>query len=240
MKLRFAEGIALAALLSGSAFAAEALPAPLRLVEPAAEARLVGGSLAVLEVAVEPGAPAPREWEAFLSFDDGDTFPVRLTAHLPISTRRVAFRVPGGFSGNARILLRCGDERDEVESPLVPIRLDTHPAILEPLPETSFGGGERAREGLAETVLFSEASAGRPPTLRSRAAGDTSLRLGTSHPAFRRLLAKLRIRRDFRIGGALPTLRPLDHASVPETALASSEARADSEGLLVRIRRRNV
>jgi hypothetical protein len=59
--------------------------------------------------------PGAVEWEAFLSLDGGRTYPVRITPHLDLSIRRFHFQVPAFPTRDARILLRFGDERREVE-----------------------------------------------------------------------------------------------------------------------------
>lgn len=98
--------------------AAEALAesAPVRLVAPRAGDTLMAGSSAELEWApLEPFARLPRveEWEAFLSFDGGATYPVRITPHLDHDLRRVRWQVPAIPTADARLLLRFGDEHRE-------------------------------------------------------------------------------------------------------------------------------
>jgi hypothetical protein len=103
--------------------------APVRLVSPAAEAELVGGSQAWLDW--EPLAPPPpagagpatvrrsagpagfEEWEAFLSLDGGGHYTFRVTPHLGSDLHRFAWAVPDVPSADARLLLRFGDERHE-------------------------------------------------------------------------------------------------------------------------------
>jgi hypothetical protein len=88
-----------------------------RLVAPRAGATLPAGSSAELEWApLEPFArlAGVEEWEAFLSFDGGATYPVRITPHLDRDLRRVRWQVPGVPTSEARLLLRFGDERREV------------------------------------------------------------------------------------------------------------------------------
>jgi hypothetical protein len=93
-----------------------ALEPPVRLVAPAPEAALVGGSRAAL--AWEPLEPLARlgpieEWEAFLSLDGGRHYTIRLTPHLSRTLHSFAWSVPAVPSADARILLRFGDERRE-------------------------------------------------------------------------------------------------------------------------------
>jgi hypothetical protein len=54
-----------------------------------------------------------EEWEAFLSFDGGATYPVRITPHLDRDLRRVRWQVPGIPTSDARLLLRFGNEHRE-------------------------------------------------------------------------------------------------------------------------------
>jgi hypothetical protein len=90
--------------------------APVRLVSPAREEALVGGTQATL--AWEPLAPLDHlgpveEWEAFLSLDGGRHYTVRITPHLSRALHRVLWSVPAAPSADVRILLRFGDERRE-------------------------------------------------------------------------------------------------------------------------------
>ncbi|HEV2851857.1 MAG TPA: hypothetical protein VHC97_03545 [Thermoanaerobaculia bacterium] len=104
------------AALALAAPAAWALPAPVELVSPRPGATLLAGSEADLEWApLEPFVQLAgiEEWEAFLSFDGGETYPVRITPHLDRDLRRVRWQVPGVPTDHARILLRLGDERRE-------------------------------------------------------------------------------------------------------------------------------
>lgn len=117
MRRRFRFGI-LPGLLSGlvlvpslAAASAESLP---EVVQPTAGALAVGGRLTI-----EWRSPAGRsdfsEWEAFLSLDDGATWPFRLTPHLDRAVRRFEAPLPPIASDRARLLLRFGDERAERE-----------------------------------------------------------------------------------------------------------------------------
>ena len=90
---------------------------PVELVAPRAGATLLAGSEADLEWApLEPFArlTGVEEWEAFLSFDGGKTYPVRVTPHLDRDLRHVRWQVPGVPTADARLLLRLGDERREI------------------------------------------------------------------------------------------------------------------------------
>jgi hypothetical protein len=122
-----------------------------RLVSPSHGTELLAGSEVTLEW-TDAGLPrlpdTVEEWEAFLSVDGGRTWPLRITPHLDISIRRFAFRVPAFPTRDARLLLRFGDERNEVELEM-PQRLsisgdlhrDSWPVVL----DLASQRGERAR-----------------------------------------------------------------------------------------------
>jgi len=105
--------LALAGLALAFPAAARETSAPLRLLAPRAGATLLAGSTAELEWESELPARV-TEWEAFLSFDGGETYPVRITPHLDRDLRRVRWQVPGVPTSEARLLLRFGDERREI------------------------------------------------------------------------------------------------------------------------------
>ena len=96
-----------------------ALPAhaglPGLLHEPRAGAVLRGGTTATVEWSAETLPDRAEEWEAFLSVDGGQYYAYRITPHLDLHQRRFAFVVPNVETDRARILIRAGDERDEVE-----------------------------------------------------------------------------------------------------------------------------
>src|SRR5437764_9664912 len=103
-------------LIVGAVAPAAGLNGPVRLAAPRAGETLRAGDMA--ELAWEPfsqtGLPGhAEEWEAFLSFDGGATYPVRLTPHLDLALRRVRWQVPAIPTDDARLLLRFGDERRE-------------------------------------------------------------------------------------------------------------------------------
>jgi hypothetical protein len=130
----------LAALGLAVAAGAGAEPAPtISVLSPRDGETLVAGGDA--ELAWEPAASSAgwhaEEWEIFLSLDGGRTWPVRLTPHLDWDRRRVTFRVPPTPSEQVRLLLRVGDERDELAIPL-PLRL-TIAAGAAPTATPSFG-----------------------------------------------------------------------------------------------------
>ena len=108
--------LALAICAAAPAAAVRQDSALVRLEAPRAGEVLTGGATA--ELAWAPQGPFERlahieEWEAFLSFDGGATYPVRITPHLDLDLRRVRWQVPSIPTRNARLLLRFGDERRE-------------------------------------------------------------------------------------------------------------------------------
>jgi len=104
-----------------------------------------------------------EEWEAFLSLDGGETYPVRITPHLDLDLRRVQWRVPAVATESARLLLRVGDERRETEIEL-PHRFAIVPAPVPPpvtdlaLARVAPSRGEPARPGHAGVVSWMEGS----------------------------------------------------------------------------------
>jgi len=119
-----------------------AQPTAVRLEAPRAGETLRAGD--TVELAWAPREPFAgpdhaEEWEAFLSFDGGATYPVRITPHLDLQLRRVRWQVPAIPTNNARLLLRIGDERHETS-----LELPQRFAIAEaPWAAPLFGGGAR-------------------------------------------------------------------------------------------------
>ncbi len=143
---------------------AEDRSAPLaRLVSPAAGAELEGGSMAVVEWAPDAGLaamPEAEEWEAFLSFDGGRTYPLRVTPHLDLHLRRFSFRVPDIPTRDARVMLRFGDERREIgyEAPQRFAIAGRGAAAWSPSPRVSLTRGERPRQGDRGVAFWVEGS----------------------------------------------------------------------------------
>jgi hypothetical protein len=151
----------------------------LRLTAPAEGVVLEAGGAA--EIAWEPGVdlagfPEAHEWEAFLSVDDGRSFPFRVTPHLDLARRRVAFRVPDVPSDGVRILLRVGDEREERSQPvagrwrIAPARLPGAAPLTERVRRTA-ARGEAARPGDLGVWSWVEEDPGGPGWLEHRASG---------------------------------------------------------------------
>lgn len=99
-------------------------------------------------------ASLPRfveEWEAFLSVDGGTYYAYRITPHLEVDQRQFTFVVPNVETDQARILIRAGDERREIEldSPRTfVIRQDPAGALAAaPLEVVEEKRGEPARAG---------------------------------------------------------------------------------------------
>jgi len=84
-----------------------------RLIEPAQHAELVAGSTVSIAWEATNRPAGVEEWEAFLSINGGETYPLRLTPHLDTAIRRFTWTVPSLPGAEAAILLRFGDEHDE-------------------------------------------------------------------------------------------------------------------------------
>ena len=125
-KTLLAGSVALAAALFGLPNAAVAagkihMPlasAPVTLSSTHLRQPLSAGDSVVLSWTALPELarhPWVDEWEAFLSFDGGETYPVRLTPHLDLGRRSFAIELPAVATQRARWMLRFGDEAREVE-----------------------------------------------------------------------------------------------------------------------------
>jgi hypothetical protein len=84
-----------------------------QLTEPAAQVDLVAGSTVSIAWEATNRPAGVEEWEAFLSINGGQTYPIRLTPHLDVTIQRFTWTVPSLPGAEASILLRFGDERDE-------------------------------------------------------------------------------------------------------------------------------
>jgi hypothetical protein len=138
----------LLALALGAVAPAAGLTGRVGLEAPRAGEVLRAGGTA--ELAWEPreafALGQAEEWEAFLSFDGGATYPVRITPHLDLKLRRVRWQVPAIATNDARLLLRFGDERRETT-----VELPQRFAIVEaPWAAPLFGlfGGDAHRVAL--------------------------------------------------------------------------------------------
>lgn len=106
---RFLSAIALFAALSARAEVHAVLHAPLH------GEVLRGGGQATVSWSAPQLPGFVEEWEAFLSVDGGKYYAYRITPHLDANRRRFTFEVPNVESADARILIRAGDERGEIE-----------------------------------------------------------------------------------------------------------------------------
>lgn len=139
--------------------AVRSAPAAVRLLEPADGTVLAGGSTATLAWEPGPGMTLDRveEWEAFLSLDGGSSWPIRITPHLDIALRRVTFPVPAVPSADVRLLLRIGDETEEVPF-TVPgaFEIDAQASAILPAAAIRYTAGEPALPGGAGVVAWVE------------------------------------------------------------------------------------
>lgn len=146
---------------------------------------LTGGEMATVTWQGLPVPESAEEWEAFLSLDGGQTFPIRLTPHLDLGVQEFRFRVPDFPTPDGRILLRFGDERTEVVvSP--PERVTIAKGILHALPpRIAFQAGEAVFPGRLGVIFWTEGTR-RGEHLKSFAAAelDSSLRGVTASPYF--------------------------------------------------------
>lgn len=122
-----------------------------RLLQPAQGSSLTGGTAAVLRWSADDvdGRPGVEEWEAFLSLDGGRYYGARITPHLDISIREFRWVVPNVESADARILIRFGNEREEIAVEL-PGSLRITPSAASAIASASVRAstpGERARPG---------------------------------------------------------------------------------------------
>lgn len=106
---RLLSAIALLAALSARAEVHAVLHAPLD------GEVLRGGGQATVAWSAAQLPDFVEEWEAFLSVDGGKYYAYRITPHLDAKRRRFTFEVPNVESADARILIRAGDERGEIE-----------------------------------------------------------------------------------------------------------------------------
>lgn len=118
---------------------------------PAEGAVLRGGTRATVSWSAASLPRFVEEWEAFLSVDGGKYYAYRITPHLEVDQRRFTFVVPNVETDQARILIRAGDERREIEldsARTFVIRQDPAEALAaEPLEVVEEERGEPARLG---------------------------------------------------------------------------------------------
>ncbi len=153
---------------TSTALATAEIAPPAHLIAPNAAIPMVAGETAELEwgpLASFLDLPNVSEWEAFLSLDDGATYPIRITPHLDRDLRRISWQVPEFPSRSARLLLRFGDERREtsVEMPhrfviLQPVGGAASVTLYRNLTSTVHRLGESARPGEPGVVMWVEGS----------------------------------------------------------------------------------
>ncbi len=171
--------------------------------------------------------PEIEEWEAFLSLDGGATYVERLTPHLEADRRWFVARVPAVPTATARLLLRFGDERRELEMELPwTFEIARDGALLESVPPLPARGlGEPAREEGAGVALWIEGGrngahlrtlvAGR----RSGSCRDSQLVTWTERPPF--ALSKTRSSPRPSIASSPPAIAERGDGIVPVSASAT-------------------
>ncbi len=136
-----------------------AAEAPVELLRPAPGEALVSGRESTIEWRArrDLSADGVFEWEAFLSYDGGRTWPVRATPHLDVSVSSFSFTIAMVPSDDVRIMLRFGDERREVGYVLPTVYRSVVPAgmLIRPWgPEPTLAVGETARPGVPGVVVW--------------------------------------------------------------------------------------
>ncbi|HXA19677.1 MAG TPA: hypothetical protein VN380_22020 [Thermoanaerobaculia bacterium] len=114
-RVRF--GCVLLALISAGAANAAERAFGVHLVEPAEHVEVLAGSTVPIGWEAANVPAGIEEWEAFVSIDGGKTYPVRITPHLDAGIHRFNWIVPSLPGADLSILLRFGDEQEEVEFP---------------------------------------------------------------------------------------------------------------------------
>jgi len=203
------------ALFLGIVSPAAGLISPVRLETPRAGATLRAGDTA--ELAWDSNLATlgqADEWEAFLSFDGGITYPVRITPHLDLALRRVRWQVPAIPTNDARLLLRFGDERHEAT-----VELPQRFAIAEALWAAPLFGGDARRTALpGEPAL-----PGRPGVVAwvegSRQGGNLHAVVASPPPSLENALRT-------PAAGFETAVLATERSSGPSTALPSSSGTA--------------
>ena len=120
----------------------------LRLVAPADDTTLRGGSFAEVRWTAAQLPAAAEEWEAFLSVDGGRYYAFRITPHLDADLRHFTFVVPNVETKRARILIRAGNEVQELHfENRGTFSIERDPDAEEPIAHVLAGRGEAARDG---------------------------------------------------------------------------------------------
>ena len=132
----------------------------LRVVTPAAGATLRGGSFAEVRWSATTLPAGTEEWEAFLSIDGGKYYAFRVTPHLDIELQRFTFVVPNVDTGDARILIRTGNEIEETHFEARGTFTIVRDAESEQIiPRVlHYGHGEAARDGDPAVMSWTDGS----------------------------------------------------------------------------------
>lgn len=153
---------------------------PVELIRPMPGEVLVGGREATVAWLPlrELAADGFHEWEAFLSYDGGRHWPVRITPHLDIELSSFRFIVPHFPSDDVRLMLRFGDERRETGYILpMTLRSVVVQGSWTPPPASAGAPGEAARPGVPGVVLWVDGDrAGRELSVRTSGWTPRSLR----------------------------------------------------------------
>ncbi len=151
----------------------------LRLVAPADGTTLRGGSFAEVRWTATQLPPAAEEWEAFLSVDGGKYYAFRITPHLDADLRRFTFVVPNVDTKRARILIRTGNEVQEMRfENRGTFSIERDPDAEEPIAHLlASGRGEAARDGDPAVVSWTSGA-------RNGAEVAHHAALPESHPYF--------------------------------------------------------
>lgn len=191
-----------------------------QLDEPKSGTILRGGASATIEWSAKELPRFAEEWEAFLSADGGRHFAYRITPHLDLDQRRFVFEVPNVETGDARILIRAGDEQREIEVELpatFAIRQDRFRAAAS-APATLDDGqrGEPARAGEAGVIEWVDGD---------RDGGHLTPRSALRHEAGVRGTTRLESTTDAAEASApLPLLAPLAARALPHLPNAARAA----------------
>jgi hypothetical protein len=148
-----------------------------RLVAPAEGMMLRGGSFAEVRWTATQLPPVAEEWEAFLSVDGGRYYAFRITPHLDVDLRHFTFVVPNVDTTHARILIRAGNEVQEMHfENRGTFSIERNPDAEEPIAQVlTSGGGEAARDGDPAVIGWTSGA-------RNGAAVKQHAALPASHP----------------------------------------------------------
>lgn len=149
----------------------------LRLVAPADGTTLRGGTFAEVRWTANQLPPVAEEWEAFLSVDGGKYYAFRITPHLDVDLHSFTFVVPNVDTKNARILIRAGNEVQEMHfENRGTFAIERDPDAEAPIAHVMAAGrGEAARDGDPAVIAWTSGA-------RNGAAVTQHAALPSSHP----------------------------------------------------------